>query len=59
MSLKVLIMYYSRTGNTEKLAEAVAEGVKRVSGVAVELKRAERARPKRRTQFYKTVTFKL
>ena len=45
MSLKILIMYHSRTGNTEKLAEAVAEGVKRVSGVTVELKRAESVTP--------------
>ncbi len=45
MSPKILIMYYSRTGNTEKLAEAVAEGVKRISGVTVELKRAESVTP--------------
>ena len=45
MSPKILIMYDSRTGNTEKLAEAVAEGVKRVSGVTVELKRAESVAP--------------
>lgn len=41
MSPKILIMYDSRTGNTEKLANAIAEGVKRVSGISVELKRAE------------------
>ena len=45
MSPKILIMYDSRTGNTEKLAEAVAEGVKRISGVTVELKRAESITP--------------
>jgi len=45
MSPKILIMYDSRTGNTEKLAEAVAEGVKRVSGVTVELMRAESVTP--------------
>ncbi len=45
MSPKILIMYYSRTGNTEKLAEAVAEGVERVSEVTVELKRAESVTP--------------
>jgi NAD(P)H dehydrogenase (quinone) len=45
MDPKILIMYYSRTGNTEKLAEAVAEGVKRVSEVTVELKRAESVTP--------------
>jgi NAD(P)H dehydrogenase (quinone) len=45
MSPKILVMYDSRTGNTEKLAEAVAEGVKRISGVTVELKRAESVTP--------------
>lgn len=33
----ILVLYYSRTGNTEKMAEAVAEGVKAVQGVEVEL----------------------
>ncbi len=45
MSPKILIMYDSRTGNTKKLAEAVAEGIKRVPGVTVELKRAESVTP--------------
>ncbi|MFB0501698.1 MAG: flavodoxin domain-containing protein [Candidatus Bathyarchaeia archaeon] len=45
MSPKIRIMYDSRTGNTEKLAEAVAEGIKRVSGVAVELNRVESITP--------------
>ncbi|MFQ6064527.1 MAG: flavodoxin family protein [Candidatus Bathyarchaeia archaeon] len=45
MSPKILIIYDSRTGNTEKLAEAVAEGSKRVSGVIVDLKRAESVTP--------------
>ncbi|MEM3579703.1 MAG: flavodoxin domain-containing protein [Candidatus Bathyarchaeia archaeon] len=34
---KILILYYSRTGNTEKMARAVAEGAKMVQGVGVEL----------------------
>ncbi|MEM3673345.1 MAG: flavodoxin domain-containing protein [Candidatus Bathyarchaeia archaeon] len=34
---KILVLYYSRTGNTEKMAQAVAEGVKTVSDVDVEL----------------------
>ncbi len=38
---KILIAYASRTGNTEKLANAIAEGVKKVEGVTVELKRAK------------------
>jgi flavorubredoxin len=34
---KILILYYSRTGNTEKMAKAVAEGAKRDGDVEVEL----------------------
>ncbi|MFQ5836348.1 MAG: flavodoxin family protein [Candidatus Bathyarchaeia archaeon] len=41
MTPKILIIYDSRTGKTEKLAEIVAEGAKRVSGITVELKKAE------------------
>ncbi|MFA4030054.1 MAG: hypothetical protein GDYSWBUE_001449, partial [Candidatus Fervidibacterota bacterium] len=33
----VLVIYYSRTGNTQAMAEAVAEGAKSVPGVKVEL----------------------
>jgi len=36
--MKLLILYYSQTGNTEKMARAVAEGAKSVTGVNVELK---------------------
>ena len=35
---KVLIAYYSRSGNTEKMAEAVATGARQVSGVEVDLR---------------------
>ena len=31
--MKVLVMYYSRTGNTKKLAEAIARGVEAVEAV--------------------------
>jgi len=31
--MKVLIMYYSRSGNTKKLAESIAVGVRSVGGV--------------------------
>jgi flavorubredoxin len=34
---KILVLYYSRTGNTEKMARAVAEGARSVQGVEVEL----------------------
>ena len=34
---KILIFYYSRTGNTEKMAKAVEEGVRMVNGVEVDL----------------------
>ena len=34
---KILVLYYSRTGNTEKMAGAVAEGARSVQGTEVEL----------------------
>lgn len=38
---KVLGIYDSRTGNTERLAKAVANGARRVSGVEVVLKKVK------------------
>jgi NAD(P)H dehydrogenase (quinone) len=35
----VLVTYHSASGNTEKMAQAVAEGAKAVSGTSVVLKR--------------------
>lgn len=37
---RILVAYYSRTGNTEKMAKAVAEGAKN-AGADVDLKRVE------------------
>ncbi len=37
---KVLIIYHSQTGNTEEMAQAVAEGARSVAGVEVTIKRA-------------------
>lgn len=34
---KILVLYYSRTGNTEKMAKMVAEGAKMVEETEVEL----------------------
>jgi flavodoxin I len=34
---KVLVLYYSRTGNTEKMANAVAEGARTANNVEVDL----------------------
>jgi flavodoxin I len=34
---RILVLYYSRTGNTEKMATAVAEGARTVRGATVEL----------------------
>jgi NAD(P)H dehydrogenase (quinone) len=39
--VRVLVAYYSLTGNTEKLAHSVAEGVGRVPGAVPEVKRVE------------------
>lgn len=36
--MQVLVMYYSRSGNTKKLAEEIAKGVKEVEGVQCILK---------------------
>jgi len=41
MDSKILVIYDSNTGNTEKLAKAVAKGAEHISGVIVELKRTE------------------
>jgi len=35
---KILVAYYSKTGNTKQVAEAIAEGAKSVKGVNVEVK---------------------
>ena len=37
---KILIVYVSETGNTERVAHAIADGVQEVDGVSVELKKA-------------------
>ena len=34
---KVLVLYYSRSGNTEKMAKAIAEGAQSIVGIGVEL----------------------
>ena len=39
--VRVLVAYYSLTGNTEKMAQGVVEGVKRTPGVAVSLKKVD------------------
>jgi len=40
---RVLIIYDSRTGNTEKMAMLVAEGARSVEGTEVKLKRVDEA----------------
>ncbi len=42
--IKILVAYYSRSGNTKKMAEAVAEGAKK-EGVEVDLKEIGRFEP--------------
>src|SRR3972149_8924366 len=41
--VKILIIYDSRSGNTEKMAMAVAEGAKRVKAVKVFVKKVDKA----------------
>lgn len=38
---KVLILYYSRTGNTKKMAELIAEGARTEKGVEVQVRSVE------------------
>ncbi|MBS7641406.1 MAG: flavodoxin domain-containing protein [Candidatus Bathyarchaeia archaeon] len=45
MGKRVLVIYDSRTGNTEKLAQAVANGARKVPGVEVVLKRVREVTP--------------
>ena len=40
---KILVVYHSQTGNTEKMAESVAEGAGSVENITVTLKRAAEA----------------
>lgn len=40
---QVLVLYYSRTGNTEALATAIADGSRQVKGVLVTVKRIDYA----------------
>ncbi|WP_455365061.1 flavodoxin family protein [[Eubacterium] cellulosolvens] len=41
---KILIIYFSKSGNTKKMAELIAEGVKREEDVDVEVKAVQGAR---------------
>lgn len=43
--MKVLIVYYSMYGHVHRLAEAVAEGAREVSGAAVEMRRVPETLP--------------
>src|SRR5690606_40809899 len=42
---KILVLYYSMYGHVERLAEAVAEGARRVPGVEVSVKRVPETMP--------------
>jgi len=42
--VKILIVYHSRTGHTQKMASAIAEGVKQVKGVEVIVKSVDQTK---------------
>ncbi len=42
-SARILVVYYSRTGNTEQMARGVIEGAQRVSGIVTKLRKASEA----------------
>ena len=39
--MQILVLYFSKGGNTRKLAEAIAKGVENVEGVSVILKKTD------------------
>jgi flavorubredoxin len=53
---KVLISYYSRSGNTEKMAEYIAEGI-RVSGNSVDLKKISEIKSEKDLEGYDGYVF--
>lgn len=53
---KVLIAYYSRTANTERMAQYIAEGV-RISGHEVELKEISTIKNEKEIQDYDAYVF--
>ncbi len=42
---KILIAYYTKSGNTEKIAKLIAEGAKTVPGTTVEVKKVDAINP--------------
>ncbi|HQH12808.1 MAG TPA: flavodoxin domain-containing protein [Candidatus Sumerlaeota bacterium] len=48
---KLLILYYSRTGNTESLAKELAEGAKKVEGLEVTVKKVQDATPEEAIEY--------
>jgi NAD(P)H dehydrogenase (quinone) len=42
MNLQILIIYDSKTGNTEKMASLIAEGVKKCGGIDVVVKKVDK-----------------
>jgi NAD(P)H dehydrogenase (quinone) len=47
---KILIAYYSKTGNTEKIAKLIAEGAKKVAGATIEVKNVQQINAKEATE---------
>jgi len=41
----ILVLYYSQSGNTQAMAEAIAQGIERVSGVEARLRTVPRVSP--------------
>jgi NAD(P)H dehydrogenase (quinone) len=47
---KILIAYYSKTGNTKQIAQAIAEGTKTIPNTTVETKAVETLNPQEAAQ---------
>ncbi len=42
---KILVLYYTRSGNTEKMAKLIVDGINEVGGIEVVLKKIQDSRP--------------
>jgi NAD(P)H dehydrogenase (quinone) len=45
MNSRIFILYDSKGGTTQKIAEVVAQGARRIAGVTVELKKVDSVTP--------------
>ena len=57
--MKILITYYTKTGNTKKLAQAIEQGVKQVEGIDCLLKPASEVTEDELISIYESLSQRL